>query len=245
MQLKNRTILITGGTSGIGKELVSQLAPLNKVVIVIAKNLKKLDELKKRFNNIETVQCSLESRREIENTLEEVLTRYKDITVVVNNAGVQKTPMLHEKNFSFEDIETEITVNLIAPIWISSLTIRYLLKLEEPAAYINVTSGLGLYPKKRSAVYCATKAGLLNFTRSFRYQLEETPVKVHAAILPLVGTPMTEGRGKAKMSATRAASDIIKGVEKGKDDIYVGKTKLMPMLSRLSPKLMAHIMKNA
>lgn len=245
MQLKDRTILITGGTSGIGKEIVAQLAPINKTIIVIATNPVKLDGLKNNYKNVVTYQCLLGSKMEVEETVGEIVDRYKDLTVVVNNAGVQMTPMLHEKEFSFDSIDKEVTVNLTAQIWVSALTLGHFLNLEAPAAYINVTSGLGLYPKKRSAVYCATKAGLLNFTRSFRYQLETTSIKVHAAIMPLVDTPMTEGRGKKKISAKQAATEIIQGVEKGKDDIYVGKTKLMPMLYRISPKVMASIMKNA
>ncbi|WP_341936832.1 SDR family NAD(P)-dependent oxidoreductase [Marinimicrobium sp. C2-29] len=245
MQLKERTILITGGTSGIGKEMVAQLAPVNKTIIVIATNPVKLDELKRNYRNVVTYQCSIDRKTEVEETIGDILERYKDLAVVVNNAGIQMTPMLHEKEFSFDSIETEVAINLTAQIWISALTLGHFLDLEGPAAYINVTSGLGLYPKKYSTVYCATKAGLLSFTRSFRYQLETTSIKAHAAILPLVETPMTEGRGKGKISARRAVSEIIKGVEKGKDDIYVGKTKWMPTLSRISPTLMATIMKGA
>lgn len=245
MQLKDRTILVTGGTSGIGREIVAQLAPVNKTIIVIATNPVKLDELKNNYENVVTYQCSLAKKMEVEETIGDIVERYKDLTVVVNNAGIQMTPMFHEKEFSFDSIDTEVTINLTAQIWISALTLGHFLNLDASATYINVTSGLGLYPKKNSAVYCATKAGLLNFTRSFRYQLEATPIKAHAAILPLVDTPMTEGRGKGKISAKQAASEIIEGVEKGKEDIYVGKTKLMPMLSRVSPTLMASIMKSA
>ncbi|WP_027329786.1 SDR family oxidoreductase [Marinimicrobium agarilyticum] len=243
MELKNRTILITGGTSGIGKELVALLAPINKKIIVVATNPVKLDEIKNNYKNVVTYQCSLAKKMEVEETIEAILEEHPDLSVVFNNAGIQKTPMFHEKEFSFDSIDTEVTVNLTAQIWISALTLGHFLNLEAPAAYINVTSGLGLYPKKNSAVYCATKAGLLNFTRSFRYQLESTPIRAYAAIMPLVDTPMTEGRGKGKITAKEAASQIIKGVEKDKDDIYVGKTKLMPMMSRISPTFMASIMK--
>lgn len=243
MQLKDRTILITGGTSGVGKEMVAQLAPINKTIIVIATNTVKLYALKSNYGNVIAYQCSLARKVEVEETIEDIVERYKDLTVVVNNAGIQMTPLFHEKEFSFDSIETEVTVNLTAQIWISALTLGHFLNMEISAAYINVASGLGLYPETNSAVYCATKAGLLNFTRSFRYQLETTSIQAHTAILPMVETPMTEGRGKGKISARQAASEIIKGVEKGKDDIYVGKTKLMPMLSRLSPALMTSIMK--
>lgn len=245
MQLKDRTILITGGSSGIGKEMVAQLAPVNKTIIVIATNPVKLDELKNRYKNVVTYPCSLAKKMEVEETIGNIVERYQDLTVVMNNAGIQMTPMFHEKEFSFDGIDKEVTVNLTAPIWVSALTLGHFLNLEAPAAYINITSGLGLYPKKSSAVYCATKAGLLNFTRSLRYQLETTSIKAHAVILPLVDTPMTEGRGNGKISAKQAVTEILQGVERGKNDIYVGKTKWMPMLSRISPQLMAYIMKNA
>lgn len=244
MKLQDRTILITGGTSGIGKALVKQLAPCNNKIVVIARNPVKLEKLTEEHPNIKPYRCSLSNKMEVENTLSEIVINHPEISVVINNAGIQVTPTFLDSTFSFDSIDNEITVNLIAPIWICALMLGPMLNLKTPAAFINVTSGLGLYPKKNSAVYCATKAGLRNFTKSFRYQLEDTLIKVHEAIMPLVDTPMTQGRGNGKISPDDAAHAIIKGVESDTSEIYVGKAKLIPLMSRISPTLMAAIMKS-
>ncbi len=243
MKLQNRKILITGGTSGIGKALVKQLAPRNNTIVVLARNPVKLEKMEEDFPNVRTYRCSLSNKMEVENTLSEIVNNHPEISVVINNAGIQVTSTFLDSDFSFDAIDNEISINLTAPIWICALMLGPLLNLKAPAAFINVTSGLGLYPKKSSAVYCATKAGLRNFTKSFRYQLEDTLIKVHEAIMPLVDTPMTQGRGNGKMSAEDAAGAIINGIESDDDEIYIGKAKLIPLMSRISPTLMAAIMK--
>lgn len=243
MKLQDKTLLITGGTSGIGYALVKKLAATNKAIIVIARNPVHLEKLKSQFPNVHTYKCSLACKMDVEKTFSEIINAHPDISVVINNAGIQETPTFLDKDFNFDSIENEITVNLTAPIWICALMLGPLLNLKTSAAIVNVTSGLGLYPKKNSAVYCATKAGLRNFTKSFRYQLEDTNIKVFEAIMPLVDTPMTQGRGKGKISPEHAAGAIIDGIENDDEEIYVGKAKLIPLVSRLSPTLMAKIMK--
>lgn len=243
MKLKDRALLITGGTSGIGYALVKSLAEKNQKIIVIARNPVRLERLKSQFPNVHTYKCSLANKIDLENTFSEITNGHPDISVVINNAGIQTIPTFLDKDFNFDSIENEISVNLMAPIKICALMLGPLLNLKAPAAMVNVTSGLGLFPKRNSAVYCATKAGLRNFTKSFRYQLEETPIKVFEAIMPLVDTPMTDGRGRGKISPDSAADAIIRGVENDEEEIYVGKAKLIPLMSRISPSLMAAIMK--
>lgn len=245
MQLKEQTIFMTGGTSGIGRAMVDLLAPANKAIIVLAQDRQKLDMLRAEYNNVHTYACGLHDQSEVRRALSAILIQHPELTVVVNNAGIQNTPVLHDADFVFDSITQEILVNLAAPVWICALTVHHLLQRSGQAAYINITSGLACYPKRSAAVYCATKAGLHNFTTSLRYQLENTNVSVHSAILPLVDTPMTAGRGGGKLPASVAARQILKGVERNQSDIYVGKARWIPIVSRLSPVLMKSILKNA
>ncbi len=243
MRLLDKTLLITGGTSGIGEALVKQLAPRNAELAILARNPVKLKKLAEQFSNVHPYQCSLASKMDVERTMREITGKHPDISVVINNAGIQITPTFLDDDFDFNHIDDEITINLTAPIWICALMLENMLDLKAPAAFINITSGLALFPKKNSAVYCASKAGLRNFSKSFRYQLENTRISVHEAIMPLVDTPMTEGRGKGKISATAAAKAIIKGIENDRQEIYVGKAGLIPLLARVSPSLLGAIMK--
>lgn len=245
MQLESQSLFITGGTSGIGYELVKKLADKNKKIIVIARDHNKLRALTEEFQNIFCYSCSLAEHTELTTILMAITNEHPDINIVINNAGVQFTPMLNDKNFIVDSVETEIAVNLTAPVLICAHFIKAWAGRKHPAAIVNVTSGLAFYPKKNSAVYCATKAGLHNFTKSLGYQLENTPISVHEAILPLVNTPMTQMRNAKKITAAFAAQEIICGVEKKRAEIFVGKTKFIPLLSRLSPSLIAAILKSA
>lgn len=256
MQLQDRAILITGGTSGIGLALVKQLAPRNKQIVVIARNKQKLDALSRSYSNLAAYPCALDNPGELLENISRIRKTHPDISIVINNAAVQfnqgltgkknpdNTDEWNEKN-NLDEIALEIATNLTAPITICALMVESLCALSEPTALVNIGSGLALFPKRDSAVYCATKAGLHNFSKSLGYQLEHTSIKVIDALLPLVDTPMTQGRTKQKLTAVDAATQIIDGIEQGKNRIYVGKTRWMPLIARISPSLMARIMKNA
>lgn len=245
MKLESQSLLITGGTSGIGYQLVKQLADKNKKIIVIARDKNKLHALNDEFKNLFCYECALEDHHQLTITLAAITRQHPEINVIINNAGIQFTPMLNDADFVQESIEKEIAVNLTAPIFICASFIKLWKIHQQPAAIVNITSGLAFYPKKNSAVYCATKAGLHNFTKSLGYQLENTSISVHEAILPLVDTPMTQEHDAKKITPAYAAQEIIHGIEKNRTEIFIGKTKFIPLLSRLSPGLIAAILKSA
>ncbi|EPZ7318837.1 hypothetical protein ACXR5E_001402 [Vibrio mimicus] len=98
--------------------------------------------------------------------------------------------------------------------------------------------------KLSSPVYCANKAGLRAFCKSFNGQikLKGSEIKVCEAILPLVDTDMTRGRGRGKISAEQAANEIIQGPLDGKKEIHIGKMKLLMQARRIFPNLIENIM---
>lgn len=245
MKLTDRTIIITGGTSGIGLALVKQLAPLNQHIIVLARDQDKARSLESQFSNVTTMTCDLAHKLQVLQCVEEILSSFPDACVLINNAAVQYTPQLLDSDFSFDSIELEIKTNFMAPIWLASCFLEHFKRQNQGAAIINVTSGLAIHPKSSSAVYCATKAGLRSFTRSLGYQLESSKVQTYEMLLPLVDTSMTLGRGRAKLSPTDAAEKIIKAVNSQSFEAYIGKAALIPWLNRLSPSLMAKILKSA
>ena len=144
--------------------------------------------------------------------------------------------------FCFELIQREIDVNFTSICSLIYLSLPALLQ-ENRSIILNINSGLGLVPKTSSAVYCATKGALNIFSQSLRHQLEHTNVEVMQAFLPLVDTEMTRGRGTGKLTAEEAASKIIKGLGASKQDIDIGKVKLLRLLTRLAPSLARKIMK--
>lgn len=245
MELKNRAILVTGGTSGIGLELVQQLWERGNELAVLGRAQHKLDDLEKRFAGVKTYRCDLSNRQQVEAAMDEIAAAHPNLSVLINNAAVQLEPTFISEDFDYDGIGYEITTNLTAPLWIISLLLGGTLLSQSEALVVNVSSGLALAPKKASAVYCATKAALHSVSRSLRYQLEGTPVRVCEAIMPLVDTPMTEGRGRGKMSAQLAVECLISGAERGRDEVYIGITRALPLLMRLAPGLVGNMMKRA
>ncbi len=107
MKLANKSIVITGGTSGIGYEMVKQLHPQNNI-IVIARNADKLDALSQRFKGIYCYQTDLSKLNEIELAGKELAEHFPKIDVLINNAAIQFTPTFIEKEFRYETIAHEL-----------------------------------------------------------------------------------------------------------------------------------------
>ena len=112
------------------------------------------------------------------------------------------------------------------------------------SALVNVSSGLFIAPKKSASVYCATKSAIHSFTKTLRYQLENTNTKVFEIIPALVETPMTAGRGKSKITTEQLTDEFFRNFKADKFESYIGKTKLLKLINRLSPKLADRIIKN-
>lgn len=244
MQAQGNTILLTGGTSGIGLELLSQFYTEGNKLIVTSSNPEKLNKLHTEFPKVSTVVSDLANPKSVRKLLEHCLNTYPEINILINNAGIQYNYEWLKEEDGFHRIGREIRVNLTSPMHLIYGLLPQLADKEQ-AAIINVTSALAFHPKKSAPVYCATKAGLHNLSKALRYQLAGTSVKVFEIIPPLVDTPMTEGRGKNKMSTKEVVDEFMTGFKKNRFQIFIGKAKWLRLIGRLIPKLADRILKNA
>ena len=243
MKLGGRRIIITGGASGLGLELVRQLYGDNEL-IVMARPSPGLQNLRQAFPKAAVFEVDLSCTKQVAACADRILERYDHVEGLINNAAVQHTPTYVDDEFRHESIASEVNVNLIAPCLLCAKLLPALQKA--PAAFIlNVNSGLALVPKTSSAVYCATKGGLNIFSQSLANQLENTNIKVMQVFLPMVDTPMTMGRGSGKLQPEDAASRIISGIRKGRAQIDIGKVRLLRPIARFLPPLARRIMKTA
>jgi len=240
--LSNKTIVLTGGTSGIGHALVEKLHSNNKLII-IGRSAKKFETLRAEFPTITVVIADLADTQNLAPMAKKVIQQSPKIDLLINNAALQYTPQYTDTDFRVETIAEEITVNFTSPCMLVALLLPGLLK-DTPSVILNVNSGLGLVAKKTSAVYCGTKGGLNIFTQSLRHQLASTNIHVQQAFMPLVDTPMTHGRGAAKITAAAAASRILKGIEKYVPDHDIGIVKFLRVLHQIWPAAARNIMKN-
>lgn len=242
MKLKNKRIVITGGTSGIGYEIAKTLSIENEV-IVISRNSAKLEKLSQELEGVITFHADLSKIDDVEMVADAIVKRFDSLDVLINNAAIQNTPTFLDDNFSYKNISREVTVNFTSICCLTYLLLPLLIH-ENETTILNVNSGLALAPKTTSAIYCSTKGALNIFSQSLRYQLEDTNIHVQQAFLELVDTEMTKGRGKKKMSAKSAALKIIYGIEHHIVDHDFGKVKLLRMMLRLAPSTAHKIMKN-
>lgn len=233
--------LITGGTSGIGYELVRQLQE-HHTVSVIGRPSSRLDALKAEFPDVRIYAADLSDSDEVMRAADKIVKRGEAVDVLINNAAVQNTPQFLDDDFCVETIRREIAINLTAPSVLIYLTLPALLQSRN-ATILNINSGLALAPKTSSAVYCATKGGLNILSQSLSNQFEGADIRVMQAFLPLVDTGMTEGRGSGKLSAAKAARRILHGLNGTSRNIDIGKVKLLRLLMRLSPSLAQRIMR--
>lgn len=242
MKITGSTVLITGGASGIGLSLAKVFLENRNTVIVCGRNVHKLNQVKMQDPGIQTIQCDVSSLSDVTRMVEYVTSHFPALNILVNNAGIQHIYDFSKDEKALHKIDEEIDINFRAVVRLTKMVLSNLLETSE-AAIINVSSFLGIVPKRSAPIYCATKAALHAFSRSLRYQLQGTPVKVFEIITPLVDTDMTRGReiNAVKMSPESLAREVIQKLEKDCYEIKPGPVELMLFLNRAVPSLIQKI----
>ena len=242
-QLKNKRVVITGGTSGIGLEIVRRLH-IDNEVIVIGRSQERLREAKAKCPSIAVFTADLSKSAYTISVGEQLAATYPSIDILINNAASQYEPGFIDPAFDRNSIVPEITLNFTSICLLTHCLLPRLTAAPR-ACILNVNSALSMTPKTSSAVYCASKGALNIFTRSLRYQLEDTNVSVQQAFLPLVDTGMTAGRGTGKMCPSEAAQLLLKGITHSTQDHAIGKVKVLRLLHWLMPPLARRILKGS
>lgn len=237
MKLKNNTVLITGGSSGLGFELAKRLVEKNNQVIICGRSLIKLQTAKKTIPQLIIFQCDISKRKECERLQNFIKSQYPKCNILVNNAAIVHTINFMEDEESLLKAEAEINTNLLAPILLSKLFIP-ILESNGNSKLINITTGLVFAPRAIYPFYNATKAALHSFTQVLRIQLKDSCISIIEVLFPAVDTPWHKGNAPdIAISAGNAVNEMISGLEKEKSEIKVGKVKLLQTLSRIAPSL--------
>ena len=191
MQTSGNTILITGGGSGIGRELAHKWHDLGNTVIVAGRTQASFDETAVGHANIHTMIVDVGDADDLARFAKKVVEVHPAINVLVNNAGIMRFEDITEER-ELGDAEATIATNLLGPIRLIDGLIEHL-KAQKNAAIINVTSGLAFVPMPRTATYSATKAAMHSYTVSLRAKLEGK-VEVIELAPPAVQTELTPGQ---------------------------------------------------
>ncbi len=238
MNLEGKTILITGGASGIGLEAAKQFLALGAKVIITGRNQEKLDAAKKLYPQLTAIQSDAANADEALLLFDKVKAM-GGIDILYNNAGVGVPPLnlglTNEKHL--EGAIYEMDVNYFGVIRLNNLFLD-MLKSRKESAIINTTSILSYVPSLLEATYSASKTALAFYTQSLREHLKITNsnVKVFELLPPLVATEMTAERNEKKISAEELVKGLIAGLKKDQYTIRVGDTKVVYLLNRFFPK---------
>ena len=235
MNLTNNTVLITGGSSGIGLELSKRLIALNNKVIICGRSEEKLKAAKALIPELVTYPCDLSNKQQCHDLSAWLKQNHKDLNVLINNAALVHNTNFMEANDSTAMAELEINTNLLAPIILIKELVPILVKNANPTL-INVTTGLIYTPRASYPFYNATKAALHSFTQILRAQLGQTDLEIIEVMFPAVDTPWHKNNPpKVAIPVDQAVEEMIKGLSKGILEIRIAKVKLLYFLSRVAP----------
>jgi uncharacterized oxidoreductase len=242
MKLKKRTVLITGGTSGIGLELAKQLQQRGNTVIVTGRDQAKLDATRRLLPGIHTFKSDVSDPAAIAVLHDSVIGQFPKLDTLVNNAGIMRNLSLN-RDRDLVDVTQEIEINLSGPVRMVQQFLPHL-KTREHALIINVSSGVAFIPLPISPVYSATKAAIHSFTLSLRMQLAGSCVTVVELAPPGTETPLFRGefedelKGQKGMEVQVLVRRTIAGIEAGKLEIRPGLANVLKTMSRIAPQFM-------
>lgn len=237
MNLKNRTILITGGTAGIGLSFALKFIELGNTVIVTGRRQAVLDAVKAKHPMLHTIQSDVAEPAQIVSLVARIKKEFPNLDVLMNNAGISRYKNLSKCDSDLPGLMTEMNINVGGVIRMTSAFIE-ILKANK-GTLINVSSALAFVPVPGIPIYCATKAAIHSYTQSLRFQLEGTGVEVIELMPPAVTTEMTEELTKLKDMKMIGTGELIKqsfkALQKGELEIKPGQSSQLAFMRRVAP----------
>lgn len=188
MKTSGNTILITGSTSGIGLGLALRFHKAGNKVIVAGRRKALLDQITADHPGIEAIELDVADAKSIVQASELAATRYPDLNVVINNAGIMLSESVLEPE-SLRGAEESVAINLLGTIRMTYAFLPQLIRKSD-GVLINVSSSLAFVPFPIAMTYSATKAAVHAFTEALRIQLAETSVRVVELAPPGVRTTL-------------------------------------------------------
>jgi uncharacterized oxidoreductase len=221
MDLASNTVLITGGSTGIGLALAKRFLQSGSDVIVCGRREQVLQEARAAHPGLGIHVCDVSNEQDRVALFKSAVADRPRLNVLVNNAGIQHRRDLTDAT-DWARTRQEIAINLDAPVHLSTLFIPHLLTRQRPVI-INVTSGLAFVPLASAPIYCATKAALHSFTLSLRHQLADTPIQVIEIAPPAVDTDLGgAGQHTFGVPLDEFAEAAVAGLQRGDLEITYG-----------------------
>jgi uncharacterized oxidoreductase len=226
MKLSNNTVLITGGSAGIGFAIAKQLTENGNQVIITGRNKERLDKAVGQLKNVTGIVSDVSDEKDVNALVATLEKDFPKLNVVINNAGRAFVYSLVEKGVgAIDKASDEFNTNYFSVIRLNEKLLP-LLQKQSTAAIVNVSSIVSFAPNHVISSYSASKAALHSYTQSLRIELAKSSnIKVFELMPPLVNTEFSEDIGGSKGIPPSAVADALTNAfENDEYEIHVGGT---------------------
>lgn len=248
---KNKTIWITGASSGIGEAFVKQLAAEGAKIILSSRNATKLEAFKNQLPNPHAhtvIALDVSDPEQIKTALATHKTLVSQVDVLINNAGISQRALTWEA--SHESERQIMETNYFGPILLTKAVLPGMMKRNQ-GQIINMSSPAGKFGFPLRSSYSASKHALHGYFDTLRAELHDKNIKILLACPGRVDTNMSvnavtkdgskngskEARLAGGLSADECAKIILKAAKKGKAELYIGKEQILIYLNRYLPSV--------
>jgi uncharacterized oxidoreductase len=237
MNITNKTILITGGGSGIGFEIAKLLSQKGNRVIITGRTEAKLQKAASQLNNVSAIAADVNSEADVDRLVDRINKQFGGLDVLINNAGHAWPYKLGEGVNAYDKAAEEMQTNYLSVIRLTEKLLP-LLKAAEEGAIVNVTSIVAIVPGINLPTYAASKAALHSYSQALRYTLAKTTgIKVFELMPPLVNTELSVAVGGANgIPPAEVAEGLLAGLENDDFELHIGKTADIYKLFLHSPQ---------
>jgi len=234
MDLNGKTILVTGGGSGIGLELARRLAQANTVVIA-GRDEAKLERASAQTPALHTRRLDVTSEVEARAALEWMGSEFGGLDLLVNAAGVAGSDPLDAPEAQASTV-LDIEINLGGVVRMTRLALP-LLRASQDAGIVFISSGMALAAAPHAPVYAATKVAVHSLARSLRADLAAAGVRVFEVLPPMVDTELRRDLDVPKVPVAAVIDATLAGVARDREEIRIGRVKALALAARVSPRL--------
>jgi len=243
MKTSQNTILIVGGSAGIGLEIAKQLSAINNHIIITGRNQARLNSAVSQLHNVTAIQSDVTDPEQVGELVKHIQREFPNLNLVINNAGHAALYSLADEDANaYKNAEEEMLTNYLAIIRLNQKLLP-LLKKQQESAIVNVSSVVAFAPGIYLPSYAASKAALHSYTTSLRLTLSETSVKVFELMPPLVDTEFSKEIGGAKgIKPAAVAEALLQALANDEYEIHVGDTAKIYALYLESPENALQVM---
>jgi uncharacterized oxidoreductase len=238
MIINGKTVMVTGGSSGIGLQIAKSFLASGARVMICGRDERQLEQVKAEQPAFRIYTVDLSDVEAVRRLINQVGI---EVDIWVNNAGIFQQYNIVHSDKHFESLIAELQINFLAAVLCINEMMPYLLTKKE-AAIVNITAGMVYVPLVMYPMYNASKAALHSYITSARVQLSGTNVRVIEIAPPMVQTKLTEGMAGKKVAPTVIADAVLRALRGGRDNVLVGQVKMLVAMNKIFPRLMLRLL---